>query len=128
MCVTDDNRRRLESLQVVLGTKPSAAPLFVACVCVCVCACVCAWMYITEDTTLMTPCVDIATCMCVCVCATSPDVDMRSLPLVGSFKLYVSFAKYRLFYRVLLRKRRIILRYHSIVVNLLMVPRHRSES
>ena len=35
---------------------------------------------------------------------------MGWLRLVGSLKLYVSFAEYRLFYRALLRKRPIILR------------------
>ena len=36
--------------------------------------------------------------------------SMRWLPLVGSFKLQVSFAEYRLFYRALLQKRPILLR------------------
>jgi len=34
--------------------------------------------------------------------------DMVWLRLVGSFKLYVSFAKYRLFYRAILQKRPVI--------------------
>jgi len=37
-------------------------------------------------------------------------VSMGWLPLVGSLKLYVSFAEYPLFYRALLQKRPIILR------------------
>jgi len=41
--------------------------------------------------------------------------DMGWLRLVGSLKLYVSFAEYRLFYRALLQKRPIILRSLLIV-------------
>ena len=37
--------------------------------------------------------------------------------LVGSSKLYVSFAEYRLFYRALLQKRRVILRSLRIVAS-----------
>ena len=40
---------------------------------------------------------------------------MEWLRLVGSLKSYVSFAEYRLFYRALLQKRRIILRRLLIV-------------
>jgi len=42
-------------------------------------------------------------------------VDMEWLRLVGSLKMKVSFAEYRLFYRVLLQKRFIILRSLLIV-------------
>jgi len=42
-------------------------------------------------------------------------VDMRWLRLVGSLKLQVSCAEYRLFYRALLQKRPIILRSLLIV-------------
>jgi len=52
-------------------------------------------------------------------------VDMGWLRLVGSLKLQVSFAEYRLFYRALLQKRPIILslrnwRYTLIRVTLCM--------
>jgi len=40
----------------------------------------------------------------------TPQHTMEWLRLVGSFKLQVSFAEYSLFYRALLRKRRVILR------------------
>jgi len=40
---------------------------------------------------------------------------MGWLPLVGSIKIYVSFAEYRLFYRALLQKRPLILRSLLIV-------------
>jgi len=46
----------------------------------------------------------------------SVEDGMGWLRLVGSLKLYVSFAEYRLFYRALLQKRRIILRSLLIVV------------
>jgi len=41
---------------------------------------------------------------------TSDTLDNGWLRLVGSLKLYISFAEYRLFYRALLQKRPIILR------------------
>ena len=44
------------------------------------------------------------------------DLHMGWLQWVGSFKLYVSFAQYRLFYRALLQKRPMILRNLLIVV------------
>jgi len=59
-----------------------------ACVCVRVCACVCMWRYTWDD---------------------MPWVTMGWLRSVGSMKLQVSFAEYRLFYRALLQKRPIIL-------------------
>jgi len=43
------------------------------------------------------------------------ETSMGSLRLVGSSKLQVSFAEYRLFYRALLQKRHIILRSLLIV-------------
>ena len=50
-----------------------------------------------------TICIYIYMCMYICV-------DMGWLRLVGSLKLQVSFAEYRLFYRALLQKRPIIQR------------------
>ena len=42
---------------------------------------------------------------------------MGWLRLLGSFKIYVSFAEYSLFYRALLQKRPIILKSHLIVAH-----------
>ena len=47
--------------------------------------------------------------------STNDTAAMGWLRLVGSFKLYVSFAEYRLFYRALLQKRSIIFRSLLIV-------------
>jgi len=55
-----------------------------------------------------------ATHMNEAFCHVSRTDPMGWLRLVGSLELYVSFAEYRLFYRSLVQKRRIILR--SLVV------------
>jgi len=98
-------------VRLVLGNRNSTV-----CVCVCVCACVCVCMCVPlvwEVSMLrIAPCV----CVCACVCVSlvwevstlqiAP--TMGWLPSVGSIKLQVSFAEYRLFYRALLQKRPII--------------------
>ena len=48
--------------------------------------------------------------MSILIVGHPPKIDMGWLGLVGFFKLQVSFAKYRLFHRALLRKRPMILR------------------
>ena len=61
------------------------------------------------------------TCTCACArararaCACEKVNDVGWLRLVGSLKLKVSFAEYRLFYKALLQKRPIILRSVLIV-------------
>jgi len=44
-------------------------------------------------------------CVCVCVCDTYSYIHVGWLQIVGSFKILVSFAAYRLFYRALLPKK-----------------------
>jgi len=74
-------------------------------VCVCVCVCVCARIHVT----LHTHTVHIRYNKC---CSELTD-DIFSQ--VGSLKLSVSFAEYRLFYRSLFQKRPVILRSLLIV-------------
>jgi len=52
------------------------------CFCVCVCVCVCVCM-----------CLCVCVCVCMCVVCNCKRHDMGWLWLVGSIKLYVSFAK-----------------------------------
>ena len=112
-----------------------------ACACVCVggCMCVCLCMCVRARTH-MHACVcmyvRVCVCLCVCVCVAimclfgqlvcynmpvghcvnySVNNRMGWLRVVGSLKLYVSFAEYRLFYRALLQKRPVISRSLLIV-------------
>jgi len=105
------------------------------CVCVCMCVCVCVWVCVCVDTnfartwrrgsgTEQIPVLGSTVrhdsftfwydwFMCVwhdsflCVAWL---IHMGWVRLVGSLKLYVSFAEYGLFFRALLQKRRIIKR------------------
>ena len=64
-------------------------------------------------------CVCFFVCVYVCVGSAFDCISgMGWLRLVGSFKLWVSFAEYRLFYRVFLQKRPMILRSLLIVATL----------
>ena len=80
-------------------------------------------MYAHVCTTIL--CLRVHTCVCACTIHTHAhahihvhtlvydnleSAGMGWLRLVGSFKLYVSFAEYRLLYRAVLQKRPIILR------------------
>jgi len=79
------------------------------CLCVCVSTCLCFCVSI---------CLCVCVSMCLCVCISMSEAagragarySMEWLRLVGSFKLYVSFAEYSLFHRSLLEKRLMILR------------------
>jgi len=96
------------------------------CVCVYVNVCVslsprvCASLHITSQLLLsllglvdMYMCVCVWMCTCVSlslrVCVSHCALPMGWLRWVGSIKLWVSFAEYRLFYRALLQKRPVIL-------------------
>jgi len=52
------------------------------------------------------------------ICTACARIGMRILRLVGSLKLWVSFAEYSLFYRALLQKRPLILRSLLIIATL----------
>jgi len=54
-------------------------------------------------------CVCVCVCVCVCMCMSHLNA-MGWLRLVGSLKLYVSFAEYSLFCRALWQKRPMVLR------------------
>ena len=81
----------------------------------------------------MCVCMYVCVCVCVCVCEKRTEtVDffnsqlatMGGLPLVGSLKLQVSFAEYRLFHRALLQKRLVILRRLLVVATPYMYYMH----
>jgi len=77
-----------------------------ACVCIRICARRCCVFVIVRIRSVYQQCMwKVLSCFC----------DMGWLRFVGSFKLSVSFAKYRLFYRALLQKRLILLRSLLIV-------------
>jgi len=86
------------------------------CVFVCLCLCLCLCRCVRErERERMRECVCVCVLVCVCVCCRVAKTHMGWLRLVGSLKLYVTFAEYSLFYRALLQKRPIILRSLLIV-------------
>jgi len=73
------------------------------------------YVCVRDDTSAMSIChlhvwshVFICACACVWIHQATQHMNMGWLRSVGSIKLYVSFAEYRLFYRSLLQKRPII--------------------
>jgi len=80
----------------------------------------CLYVSVLVSWSVSGPCVCGFGCVCVCVCLqrflyVCVKIDMGWLRLVGSLRLQVSFAEYRLFSRALLQKRPTILRSLLIV-------------
>jgi len=77
------------------------------CVCVCVCMCMCVCACVMSDFVYV--CVCVRVWVSGVVLSVFAFAAMGWLRLVGSIKLYASFAEYWLFCRALLQKRPIIL-------------------
>ena len=101
---------------------------FMSCTCLyCVCTCMCtrmhAYICLCAHICVMHAYVSLISHTCVYAFLNARVyIGMRWLQLVGSLKLQVSFAEYRLFHRALLQKRPVILRSPLIVATPYMSP------